>query len=176
MNDSIWQTIAGTSWWVYFVCIALVYVSYQASKPRIIKLHLLLVVTAYFICLSIIGMYAFVQLNALNIACWFVMFLLGSGCGWLQLCTTRAKAITGHRKLLLPGSWTTMFVIILLMAGRYYLRTEIHLDASIIQTAKFHFFAMAGYGFFTGFFLGRICCVLRVIKVGPFTTMPQLAH
>lgn len=169
MNDSVWQTIAETPWWVYPLVFYVCYIAYLSTKPKVIPIYNLIFSAAFFILISIVGITAFVHFNNMNLSSWIVMFLLGAGLGWLHFRMLNIKALRGEKKLVMPGSWFVLAFIITFVAVQYYLGFPLYLDADTLRAGKYSLLLMTLYGFFTGLFTGRIACALRIVKHGPFT-------
>jgi hypothetical protein len=172
MNDSIWQKIAETPWWVYPLIFYVIYIAYLSTKPKIVPLYNLFFSAAAFLLVSIIGIVAFVRFDNMNLASYIVMFFLGGGLGWLHFRSLKIKAVAGEKKLVMPGSWFAVFFIIAFVTAQFYLQFPLSLNSDVLLHGQYSLLLMTLYGFFTGLFGGRIACALRIVKNGPFTPSP----
>ena len=170
MNGSIWQTIAETPWWKFAFVAYLIYLVYMTTKPRIITLRSLQYGVFSLTALSVIAL-ATVTVTHINPEAFsrcLVMFLLGSGLGWLQFSRYRLQAIAGEKKLLVPGSRTLVFIIPSIIFIKYYFNFQISLDASSMPIEKLTVLLMTLAGLSCGLFIGRLFYATHVVKSGPF--------
>jgi len=162
MNDSIWQTIAETSFWVYMIYGIIVYIGYSHSRQRTIPALVLWSNMIAFTAASVLGMSFFVKLNLVSFAWWAAFFLLGSCLGWMHYYRLQVKHDDG--RLLIPGSWITMAAISGTIAAKYYFAPGISFDPSILKTGDYSELLMALYGTITGLYIGRIAYSRRIIR------------
>jgi hypothetical protein len=170
MHDSIWQTIASTSWWVLALFFYLMYVSYAATKPKSIPVRSFYLTPPLFIMGTIAGMITLLQTNATNLACWAVMLVMGYGLGWLQFNIMKVKANEDGKLLLIPGTKSMFFFVLLGFALKIYLGYEISFNLDLFKTPSYSLAIMIMYGLFTGLLLGRMMYAKRAAKFGPFAS------
>lgn len=168
MNESIWQTIAETPWWKVAFFGYLIYLVFMTTKPRIITLRSLQFGVLSLTALSLIALATatYVTTEALSRA--LVMFLLGGGLGWLQFSAYRLQAITGEKKLLVPGSRILVFVIPAIVFLKYYFNNQLSVDTSSLPVEKLIVLFMTVTGLACGLFVGRWLYARHIVKFGPF--------
>jgi hypothetical protein len=168
MNDSIWQKIAETPWWQIAIVGYMIYLTYLTTKPRTISLRSLQFSVGSMLALSLIGLTSATYFNTEALGRSLVMFLLGSGLGWLQFSRYRLQAIAGEKKLVVPGSRTLIFLIPTIVFLKYYFHGQLSLDASTLPIEKLTTLFMTIVGLTCGLFTGRLFYATRIVKVGPF--------
>ncbi|HTM64329.1 MAG TPA: hypothetical protein VL360_07485 [Gammaproteobacteria bacterium] len=165
MNHSIWQTIASTSWTVVLVFYLLIYFGYRSSKPKTIllqQLHILLIIT---LMISAVSFYSLILLNSVTLVSWMIMFILGAGFGWQYYLRLNIKPDTNTKgAILVPGSWITMAVVLIVIAARYYFKYEITPDTAMLKTPTHSFMLAVFYGLISGSVFGRTMYAGRVLK------------
>lgn len=168
MTNSVWEIAANTPWWVYLLFIYLVRMGFLARKPRTVPVRMLFILPSILIVFSIFSLYHIVQLNAANLLIWLGAIFLGIGIGWLQYYSLRIKAVRNEEKLYVPGTWGLLIIVLVIFAIKFYFGYELTIDPSLFLQAKYSFWLLSVYGFFTGLFLGRLIYALRCIKSGPY--------
>lgn len=172
MSHSIWQVIANTPWWVFFLFVYLIRVSYVATKPRIIPLKSMLILPSIFVTLSIFGLANIIKLDSYNILLWLAALLVGSSLGWLQFYALKIKAIKEGNKIYIPGTWSVFFIVLTIFSIKYYFNVELALDPASIAASKYGPIFILMYGLFTGLFFGRLAYSIRCVKSGPYLSEP----
>ena len=168
MNDSIWQSIAATSFWVYVLVFYFLYMGYRGKKPQVVPLRALVLLAIGLICFTLAGISMFVKFNATNASYWALMYMLGMGLGWLQFSTLPVKAIVGEKNIYIPGSWLTLCIIIAMIASIFLTDFQISFDPATLRSGAYSRFLMIAYGLVTGLYFGRTIYALRAVKHGPF--------
>ncbi|RDI45161.1 DUF6622 family protein [Aquicella lusitana] len=172
MNNSIWEIIAGTPWWVYVLFVLLVRFGILASKPRIIPFRQLLLLPAVFIPLSFASLYQ-MHLSLSLFGLWAGALLLGAAGGWLQFRFINIKAIKNQSKLYVPGTWSILIIILIVFAVKYYYSYESAVNPGQIINPHINVWFALLYGLFTGLFIGRVAYALRCLKTGPFLSTEE---
>jgi len=169
MAYSFWQIIALTPWWTYVFIWYLLYLSFKATKPRIVSLYTFILLHVICMALILIGLVSLIQINSTNL-----MLCLGSAfggifLGWLHFRLIKIKAIKHEAKFYLPGSWLLLIVIILLVSAKYYLfGYQVFFDPQVLKQEKYLSYILIISGLILGLFIGRMLYVLRCIKHGPY--------
>ena len=171
---SIWETAANTPWWVYALFIYLVRLGFLATQPRIIPVKNLLLLPTLFVLFSLFNLYSTVQVTALHLLVWLGALCLGCLLGWLQYAALKIKAIKDEAKLYIPGTWTLLFIILIIFSIKYYFNYESAIEPSALTNSSSPWVLLL-YGLFTGLFIGRMSYAFRCLKYGPFVTESSLA-
>jgi len=168
MHESIWQMIAERPWWHFAFVGYMIYLTYLTTKPRTISLRSLQYSVFSLIALSMIALTTATYINTEALSRCLVMFLLGSGLGWLQFSTYQLQAIAGEKKLTVPGSRILIFIIPTIVFLKYYFKDQLTFDASALPIEKLTALFMTLTGLTCGLFTGRLLYATRIVKVGPF--------
>lgn len=163
------EIISTIPMWAYVFVLALVLISIQASKPKIISIKVLLYSPLFFFIFSFCVIYFFLPLDKYNMSAWFTCCTLGALLGWIQFRDLKIKAIRGTKSLYMPGSWYVLMVIIGLLCAKVYASLHYnHFDPNLLRTPKYAFAIISIYGLMTGLILGRIMFAYKCIYFGPF--------
>jgi len=169
MGDSIWQAIAITPWWFYLILYYILTLCIRASKPHIASFRYIVLIPGFFICLLLVSLPIIVSFTLQNFLIWLGTALFGILLGWLQFRLRKVKAIKNETKFYLPGSWSLLVLIILVIIAKYYyFGYQILIDPHILKQPKFAPFLLAAGGILTGLFIGRLIYLLRCLKFGPY--------
>jgi hypothetical protein len=173
-ENSIWQIVAGTPWWVYVLFIYLMRLGFYATKSHIIPVKKIFIMPMIFLVLSIVSMFG-MALNAFNLSIWVASILVGAVLGWLQYKALRIKAVKNKASLYVPGTWSLLIIITLIFSIKYYFGYTISIDPNVLMQPQYTAWILGLYGLFSGLFIGRLTYALRCIKVGPFVMEEALA-
>lgn len=171
MSPQFWQAIASTSWWVIPITAFIIYVVYQSLKPKIVHVKALTVMPIFFCLMTIAGMIFYVKIDAYNLMLFVDLFLFGAGVGWLNYRFLNIKAITDQSTLYIPGSVAILLLGSAIGTCQYYLGLSANLTM-MLNIMHNSTMLMCIFGFFSGFFIGRIGYIRHVLKSGPFMTAP----
>ena len=174
MHDSIWQSIASTPWWAYVLFGYFAFLCYRATKPQVVMVRKVLVMPTLITLASMAGMYFLVKPTAVKLGYWAVMFVLGSGLGWLHFSIKKIKAIEGGTRLVIPGSLGLTAVFIIAITAKYYFGYPLSLDADFIQAPQQSLSLVILYGLSLGLFFGRMLYILHIAKSAPLATTATL--
>lgn len=166
-----WEQIANIPWPFYAFIYFLLYSIYRTTKPSIIPVRIYLYLPTFLILAT--SLYLAMLENHFSILTlfWLPGIAAGICIGMLTFKTQQVKAITGQKKIYLPGSWWT----ILLLAAIAGIQGT---SAGVIAyyPAWQHFFNSSWffiYGLFAGLFIGRMMYAFRCLKRGPFITLEE---
>src|SRR5690348_15072244 len=118
--ETIQQTLHHTPWWIYLLLAYVIYIGIQASKARIIALKKLFIIPAIFAFMSIHTLITSFAMNALVIATWCIVILIGIVLGWIQVSRFQIKVDKQKKLIQVPGTWSTLIIIIIIFITRYY--------------------------------------------------------
>jgi hypothetical protein len=166
---SFLQSIASAPWWGLPLFLYLMHMAYRANRPREVYVRALLLAPMLFILMSFIGMTYFIKVTPMNIKVWADMLLLGLGLGWLHFSAIKVMAISGQKKLQMPGTWLIMILVPVVFALKWHFGLTGWINPRMFDSPKVALYLMGVYGFFSGLFLGRAAYALRSMKLGPFT-------
>lgn len=164
MNDTIWQQIAATSWWMIVACGLIAYFSYLTTKPKIISLKQLALSVILFIITSIIAIYFFAEFNMTTIPWLSLMMMSGIICGWLYYWRLNITCRHDEPTLMVPGSWLNFLILISTSVIIYLNNIRIPTDPYTLIAGGYAASIITGYGFATGFVIGRFFYGMYLIR------------
>ena len=163
---SFWQRVAETPWWVFLVFIYFINLGWQATKPRIVSTHQLFFLLIVLVFLSSSIFVEASQSNFYHALIWFAAIVPGLFLGWMHFSIRQVKAIKNENKLLFPGTFSLLLIVLTVFAAQYYYNLQFLMDPNYYRS---HALAlMTFYGFFTGIFLGRLIYAINCLQKGPF--------
>ena len=175
MHTTIWYSIASTPWWVYVLLVYCAWISYMATKPRLVSISNLYSLPVFFVSLSIMCMCAMAKtISITEMAVWFGTFTLGVGIGYLQYLVFKIKAFKATKVLYLPGSITPLTLLLLAMVSKYYYGYSLSINPLWLIQPKNMIFILSIYGLLTGLFCGRLSYGLRCMQSGPFLSQDPI--
>lgn len=172
--SSIWHLLSDTPWWVYVIFIILINVGVKSIKNQVIPLGKLFIMPAVFTAFSLHTLISSVAFNYVNIAVWLGSLLLMAVVGWLQIARYPIKVDRENYLLKLPGTWSTLLIVLLIFAIKYYFGYQLASKPELLGEPAFEMSLLAVTGFCTGYFLGKLSCyIFRFIKE-PSVDLSQL--
>lgn len=171
MLDTIWettyQTLINTPWWVYVLIVFLIKLGINASKTNIVSLKKLFIVPVVFTFMSIHTLLTSFQVNLLTLSTWTGSILIGIFLGWLQIYRYKLRVDKQHFLIEIPGTWSTMIIIIIIFVAKYYFGYQLAVDPHKANQTGFEFSMLAISGTCTGLFIGRFICYIYRLQTTP---------
>ncbi len=142
-----------TPWWVYVLFFILIPIGLRSTKSRTLSFHRLLLLPGVFTLWNIGWLVERTHEEFFLFGYWVIGVVIGSGLGWLSVRYWHVQADRKRKMVTLPGSWSSLILILLVFATRYAFiyQYEVHPDkAADLFTAD-----AAVSGVITGMFIGR---------------------
>ncbi len=154
---------ANTPWWVFALFIFLVLTGLNASKPRIIPVKRLIILPTVFALWNIAWLAERIHGHFSLFIFWLIGLIIGAFIGWQTVMSWRVHADHAHRTVSLPGTWSTLFFIVLVFFVRYFFvyNYEMHPESA---ANLFSSDALLS-GSMTGIFVGRVLEVYRKYRM-----------
>ncbi len=168
MEYSFWEQVANIPWIVYALFIVIIRSTYRLTKPSIIPVRLMSIALTILILLTISGiLLASNNTPAILLTCSFGL-TLGIVSGWKQYKHQQVKAITGQKRLYMPGSYSALVMLGVLISMQllcYIVRlNKPEWQNELLFSLSWYLI----YSFFSGLFIGRLAYASRCLKKGPF--------
>ncbi len=146
--------VAGTPWYVYLIIVYLVFIGIKSVKGGSVHIKKLIILPIIFLYMSIETLFQHNSINVEQIAIWGLSLLVGAYLlGWLPYHKIGVKIAPEQHTIYVPGSFFTLFLIIITFAIKYSCAALIaaQYDFSRLEWNSLLFIS----GLFTGAFIGR---------------------
>lgn len=165
MNDTIWQQVAATSWWVFAAFGLITYRGYLITRPRIVPVRQLAASVILFVLTSIVSLYLFTQFNLLTTKWWGILMLCGLAGGWLYYWRLNIICFREERNLMIPGSWLNPLILIGSAVIIYLTNSpQIPADPDALMAGSYSAYIITFYSLSTGFVMGRFLYAMYLVK------------
>lgn len=170
MKD-LYQIVINTPWWVYLLAMYLIKIGINATKTRMVSLKKLFLMPLIFILMSVHTLIEYFTMNSFAIS--VLGFAMGIGIllGWLQVFRYSLKVDRQRALIQIPGTWSTLGVIVIIFTAKYYFGYKLALDPTLAKEMNFAISLLGVSGVCTGLFLGRLGCYLYRFKTLPSTML-----
>lgn len=157
---SIWQALVHTPWWVYLLLAYLIKIDIQASKTRVASLKKLFILPTILLLMSIHTLITSFPINPFTLTIYIISILLGIALGFWQIYRLKIKIDKKHMLIQLPGTWSTLIVVLIVFAAKYFFGYELAVDPNLVKQTDFEIIMLGISGILTGLFVGRVICYL----------------
>lgn len=171
--EFIWQTLINTPWWVYALLVYLIIIGIKSSKTQVISLKKLFIIPVLFTVLSIHTLLTSVKTDFFTISCWAIAMIIGIILGWLQIYRYQIKIDKTKQLVQVPGNWTTLIIILLIFASKYYFGYELAVDPQMLTQTWFEVSLLAVTGICAGLFVGRLSCYIYRMQTQPSVDLTE---
>lgn len=165
--ETILDALQGTPWWVYVLLVYLIIIGIQASKTRVVSILRLFILPILFTVLSLETLLTAVTPDFFAVSSWLGSVMVGVILGWWQISLWRIQTDRRHFLVRVPGNWSTLILILIIFATKYYFSYQLAVDPQLLDQTWFEFSMLAISGLCTGLFIGRLLCFLYRMKTGP---------
>jgi hypothetical protein len=173
MINTIWQTAVGTPWWVYVLLFILIVIGIQASKTRTVTLYKLFIMPIFFSVMAIHSLTAYLNITFISVGSLASAALIGILLGFAQVYHLDLQVDQKKRLLKMPGTWSTMALILIIFISKYYFGYEIAIDPSRLQDTHFEIMMLLVSGICTGLFIGKLAGCLYHLQHGPHVNLTE---
>jgi membrane protein CcdC involved in cytochrome C biogenesis len=158
--ESTWQIAIHTPWWVYALFAYLIFVGFKASRTRTVSIKKIFIIPIIFAAMSVHTLMTSFQLDAMTIMVWSAAIFIGMVLGWIQVYQYHLEIDKKNHRIQVPGTWTTLLLILIIFAAKYYFGYELAIDPTLIEQTSFEYSMLGVSGVCTGLFVGRLFCYL----------------
>lgn len=161
MMTHIWEIALQTPWWVYALFVYLMYVGVKASRPSELPLKVLFIIPIIFTYMSVHTLLVSFKVDGSSVSIWATSILVGTFLGYLQIFRVKLTVDREKGLIRVPGTWSTLIIIFIIFATKYYFGYELAVDPALASNTIFEFTALGVSGLCTGMFIGRLICYLH---------------
>lgn len=169
--ETIIVALKGTPWWVYVLFVYLVIIGFLAAKTRIISIWRLFIIPIVFTVLSLETLLTAVKPDFFAVSSWLIAIIIGTLLGMWQVSHWRIQTDRKHFLVRVPGNWSTLILILIIFATKYYFSYKLAIDPHLIDQTWFEFNMLAVSGLCTGLFIGRLVYFIYRMKTGTQTDL-----
>lgn len=161
MLETIWQYVLHTPWWVYVLFFYLLFVGIKAIKPRTLPLGKLFIIPALFFVWGVSGILEVAGFSLVHFFWWLLGLLIIATLAYLR--TRRLAVIVDRSKktLQIPGTYTTLIVILIIFASKYYFAAQLGANPNLAHDMTFIVVDLLVSGGVTGWFIGNLVGYLQ---------------
>lgn len=173
MDISFVQVVGQLPWWIYLLVFYLVKKGMDTLRPQIVPLKKLIITPLIFMYLSVHSLLSQSSVAQIQIGVWAAGALLGLFGGiWL---VSRLELVFDKVQYLvkIPGTWSTLAVIVLVFASKFYLGYTAAVDGGQSgQQELLKLLALAGAGLGSGIITGRVVGYFQRFFASDSVTLP----
>ena len=162
-----------TPWWVYLILVYCIFIGVKSLRTSIIHIRKLFFIPLIFGYLSLHTLITSFNLDALIIFIYVISLLIGIGLGSLQLKLCKITVDAKHKLIKVPGSWVTLFLILIIFACKYFVGYEMAADPKMLTNEPFEIFLLVVSGVTAGMFIGRLIYGVFKMINGPFEDLSK---
>lgn len=161
----IWDAFIHTPWWVYVLLVYLIKVGVGALKTREVPIRNLFIIPCIFSLMSFHTLLTSFKIDAFTLSIWLASLVIGFLIGLIHIHISNMAVDHKKRTIEIPGSWTTLVVILLIFVAKYYFGYELARDPALMENTYFEIAALIVSGVGTGIFVGRLAYFLHWFKM-----------
>ena len=152
----IYETVAHTPWWVFVLLGYLIFIGIKSSKDSTVSIYKLAILPVVFFFLSIETLVTHFDINLLSLGTWSLSMAGGILIGVLLVIRQKILVDREHKLLRLPGSWTTLILVLTIFVGKYYCGYALSQDSGATINTSTEILVLAISGLCSGSFVGRM--------------------
>lgn len=164
--DSFVDMLVGTPFWVWLLLIFLLVRGVQAARPNILKPWRLAILPLIFTLLGVYGLATMLQ-GLLPWVIWFGFLLMSCPIGVLMVHSTEVRADHIHQLIGLPGSWSTLILILCIFSAKYAIGYAMAVQPELAKEVWFLLVNAGTAGTVVGLFIGRFVGLIRKYRAAP---------
>jgi hypothetical protein len=163
---SVGNTLTGTPWWVYALFFYLMFIGFRASQTRVVSLKKLCILPLILTYFSLHTLITVVKVDFYSVITLLIAGLVGVAIGWHYVNRFKIKVDKQKYLFEIPGTWSTLIVILLIFVTKYYFGYEMAVNPALVNHAGFEFALLSVSGVFTGWFVGKLVAYLYKLRTG----------
>jgi len=172
MLDIVIQIFKGPPLWVWALLIYLLYVGFKALKPRVMSLKKIGILPTVFLYFSIQRLAT--NINFFNSLVWICSTIIGVLLSLILFKNIKISADKKNNLLKLPGSYSTLILILVSFSIKFYFGFQIGKDPNVLKDADFFYRYIMGSTISFGIFLGKTFLYLYKFKKAESTDLLEV--
>lgn len=168
--ESFVDMLAGTPAWVSVLLVFLVFRGWQATRPGLVQPWRLAILPIIFTLLGIYGLVTVLS-GVLPWIIWLVFLVMTYPMGLAMAQRTPVQAYHQNGVMALPGSWSTLILILCIFVSKYALGYNLAMNPQLAQQEWFIVVDAGVAGIVAGLFIGRFVGLLRKYKATPIQNL-----
>ena len=162
--DAIYQALKHTPIWVYILFGVLLARGLSATSEKKVPYEQIFILPSILFVLSLYSMFKNFNINNLSLLFWLGGTFFGTALGFLHFKSLKVKYNKESNSFIIPGTITTLLLILLIFASKYYFSYQIAIDPKLLEQKDFEFLMLSVTGCMSGCFIGRLAYCLRINK------------
>ena len=147
------QAVMHIPWWVFLLVLYVCKMGIQATRSSVVPIKKLIITPVIFAYLSVHSLLTQPTLTFLQIGSWTAAVAIGGFLGWRLVMGLNLQFDKAQQLVRLPGTWSTLIVMLCIFAGKFYMGYEISQGES---NAFLGLIALMVSGCGTGVVCGRV--------------------
>ncbi|NGX40282.1 MAG: hypothetical protein KR126chlam4_00099 [Candidatus Anoxychlamydiales bacterium] len=153
MLDTLLQIFKGPPLWVWFLLAYLIFIGIKAFKPSVISLKKIFILPVVFLFFSLQRLVG--NINFFTSLVWITSTIIGVFLSVVIFSKTQIIADKKNNLLKLPGTYSTLFLILISFSIKFYFGFQIGKDPSVLKDSTFFYRYIMAATLSFGMFLGR---------------------
>jgi hypothetical protein len=162
--ETIKLILSSTPTWVYILLAYLIFIGIKSSKTNVVSIIKLAVIPIIFSVMSVETLTSSFNLSDLTVGIWAISIIVGAAIGFIQIYRLKLKVDRKNLLIKVPGTWSTLILVLIIFASKYYFGMELAMDPNFAHQSIFEFTMLAISGLFTGMFVGKLLCFIYRMK------------
>ena len=171
--ESFVDMLEGTPAWVWVLLVFLIIRGVQAAKPGVVRPWRLAILPILFTLLGLHGLITVLPPGVLPWIIWLAALAMSIPLGLSMAQATPVRADHQHKLMALPGSWSTLILILCIFASKYALGYQLALNPQLAYEVWFVVVDAGVAGIVAGLFIGRFTGLFKKYKSAPSENLVQ---
>jgi hypothetical protein len=150
------SAIKGTPWWVWLLFAFLLKRGIKAMRTRVVQLWTIFLMPVVFLGLAISGLITNKCTTCYSLSVWVMALCAGIIAAWFLNRTLQIKADKNKYLIQLPGSASTLVMILGIFAIKYFFGYLAAVNYELATTLPFIYAKLAIYGLISGLTIGKM--------------------
>jgi hypothetical protein len=165
--NAFFDMLSGTPTWVWVLLVFLVIRGVQASRPGLVQPWRLAILPVIFTALGLYGVAMVLPAGVLPWLIWLACVAIAVPLGQAMGRGVKVLADHQHCVMQLPGSWSTLVLILCIFVLKYALGYQAAVNPMVVNELWFTVFDAGVSGVVAGLFIGRFMAIMKSYRQAP---------